>query len=283
MSRPRPDGAPGERQTRPPAVAGRFYPADPRELAELVDELLDAVAVSEEDQLAPAYVVPHAGYHYSGPTAAQVYARLRRHASQVSRVVLIGPSHYTALSGCAAPSTVGWVTPLGEVPVESTVVRSLARDGHVAVDDVPHVPEHSLEVQLPFLQRALPPGVPVLPVAIGQSTVDDIVLTLSAMVEPGTVVVCSTDLSHYLAQTAAQRRDSRTARAVLDLAAERIGTRDACGVFALRGLVGWARHNALRPRLLLLSTSADTVGDPDRVVGYAAFAFAAPGDPCWAR
>jgi AmmeMemoRadiSam system protein B len=169
---------------------------------------------------------------------------------------------------------VGWLTPLGEVPVDAGAVRALAQQGHVVVDDRPHAPEHSLEVQLPFLQRALPPGIAVLPIAVGRSSVDRVAATLAATVEPGTIVLCSTDLSHYLDQAAARRQDDQTARAVLELAAERIGIRDACGAFALRGLVAWARGNALRPRLLGLGTSADTIGDPARVVGYAAFAFA---------
>jgi AmmeMemoRadiSam system protein B len=151
----------------------------------------------------------------------------------------------------------------------------LAQDGHVAVDDGPHVPEHSLEVQLPFLQRALPRSVPILPVAVGSCSVDDVVITLAAAVAPGTVVLCSTDLSHYLELPAADQQDARTARAVLDLAAERIGLRDACGVFALRGLVAWARHAGLHPDLLHRCTSADSTGDRSRVVGYAAFAFGA--------
>ncbi|HET8681127.1 MAG TPA: AmmeMemoRadiSam system protein B [Micromonosporaceae bacterium] len=265
-----------QRSTRPPAVAGSFYPGDPHALAGLVDRMLDAVDVPAGDRLAPAYCVPHAGYRYSGPTAAHTYARLRAHADRVSRVVILGPAHHTPLRGCAVPTTDGWVTPLGDVAVDVTAARTLAADGHVVADDGPHAPEHSVEVQVPFLQRALPGGVPILPILVGRSTVEDLVVTIEAAVElapPGTVLLCSTDLSHYLADDAARRQDARTARAVLDLAPERIGVRDACGVYALRGTVGWARHRGLRPQLLDLSTSADTSGDTSRVVGYAAFAF----------
>jgi MEMO1 family protein len=254
-------------------VAGRFYPADAHTLAGLVDEFLDDVEVPGDEPLAGAYVVPHAGYSYSGPTAARVYARLRLHADRVRRVILIGPAHHVPLRGCAAPSAVGWVTALGEVRIDQDAVRPLAHDGHVAVDDGPHGPEHSLEVQLPFLQRVLPASVPVLPVVVGSCSVDDVVVTLAAAVDPGTVVLCSTDLSHYQDLPAADRQDARTAQAVLDLAAERIGLRDACGVFALRGLVAWARHAGLRADLLYRCTSADATGDASRVVGYAAFAF----------
>jgi AmmeMemoRadiSam system protein B len=260
---------------RQPAVAGQFYPADPTVLARTVDGLLAAVEVPEDEPLAAAYIVPHAGYRYSGPTAAYVYARLRPHAPDIRRVVIVGPAHRLPLRGCAVPTTRRWRTPLGEVPVDDGA-RALAADGHAHADDEPHLPEHSLEVQLPFLQRVLGGTVPVLPIVVGSSTVDDVVVTIAAAVElaaEGTVVLCSTDLSHYQPDEAARRQDQRTAQAVLDLAAERIGVRDACGVFALRGLVGWARHGGYAPRLLRLSTSAETGGPADRVVGYPAFAF----------
>jgi len=256
---------------RPPAVAGRFYPRDAAELGRLVDDLLDAVAVPAGDALAPAYVVPHAGYRYSGPTAAQVYARLRRHADEIERVVVLGPPHYVPVDGCAVPTTTAWTTPLGEVTVALDAARALAAAGLTGTDDGPHAPEHSIEVQVPFLQRAVP-ATPLLPILVGQSTVDDVVAVVDAAATDGTVLLCSTDLSHYLDDASAREQDRRTADAVLDLAPERIGPRDACGAYALRGTVGWARHRNLHPALLDLCTSADTAGDPHRVVGYAAFA-----------
>lgn len=288
------------RHIRLPAVAGRFYPAGISELTAMVDTLLDAAPTAGaaapigaatptaaaapaggervgEELPADAYVVPHAGYRYSGLTAAQVYARLRRRAGQIRRIVLIGPAHYVSLRGCAAPSTTGWLTPLGEVPVDRPAVTALARAGHLTVDDEPHAAEHSLEVQLPFLQRSLPAGVPIVPITVGQCPVDQVAAMLAATSGPGTVVLCSTDLSHYLDQATARRRDEQTVRAVLDLAGERIGARDACGAHAVRGLIGWARRSRLRPRLLHLCTSADTTGDPSRVVGYAALALAPGG------
>jgi AmmeMemoRadiSam system protein B len=270
----RPDWPP-EHQVRPPAVAGRFYPADPGELAALVDQLLEAVgAEAAVDEPARAYVVPHAALRYSGPTAAYAYARLRRPSP--GTVVLLGPAHYVPTQGCVVPAAARWLTPLGAVDLDVDLVRTLVRDGHVNVDDRPFAPEHSLEVQLPFLQRCRPAGLRVLPVVVGHSTVDDLVVTLSAIAEaagPAATVLCSTDLSHYQPEPAADAQDRRTTSAVLDLAAERIGNRDACGVFALRGLVGWARHRGLRPHLLDRCTSAKTGGDPARVVGYAAFSF----------
>jgi len=260
---------------RAPAVAGRFYPADPDALAGLVDAMLDAVAADPDEPLASAYVVPHAGYRYSGPTAAHVYGRLRAHSKEVSRVVLIGPAHYVPVRGCAVPSTSQWLTPLGAVSIDVDGCAALARAGHATSDDAPHEPEHSLEVQLPFLQRALRGDVHVLPIVAGRATVDDVAHTLAAAIgDPptGTVVLCSTDLSHYLDDASARALDERTVRAVLGLAPEEIGARNACGVYALRGLVGWAECQRLKASLLDQSTSADTAGDPSRVVGYAALA-----------
>jgi MEMO1 family protein len=259
-----------EAVTRRPAVAGRFYPRDPTKLAAMVDRLLDAVEVPDGEPLAAAYVVPHAGYVFSGPTAALVYARFRRHAGQVEQVVLVGPAHFVPLTGCAAPASGAWTTPLGELPVMDRT--GLAE--HLRIDDAPHAPEHSLEVQLPFLQRALGRPVPILPIAVGRANDQAVAATVAAAVAgagAGTVVLCSTDLSHYLDQAAAMDRDARTANAIEDLAPERIGVRDACGLFALRGVLAWARTGPLRPAVLGLATSADTGGDPYRVVGYGAF------------
>jgi len=256
---------------RAPAVAGRFYPRDPARLAATVDRLLDAAGPLGDAPLAPGYLVPHAGYVFSGPIAAEVYARLRPHAAEVRRVVLIGPAHFVAVTGCVAPAGRAWATPLGELPVADPV--PLAGAG-VTVDDAPHVPEHSLEVQLPFLQRALGRPVPVLPIVVGAASPAVVAGCLSAAAaDPGSVVLCSSDLSHYLDRPAAAARDAATAAAIQALAPDRIGPRDACGWSALRGLLSWAAGGGLRPELLDQCTSADTAGNPSRVVGYAAFAF----------
>jgi AmmeMemoRadiSam system protein B len=251
-------------ETRQPAVAGAFYPADPSLLRSTVDTLLDAVVVPADDVLARAYVVPHAGYRYSGATAAHVYARLRKHAVHIRRIVLLGPAHRVRLDGVAAPTTRRWATPLGDVTIDLDGAASLPKD------DAPHAPEHSLEVQLPFLQRAVP-GIPVLPFVAGVSTVEEVADAIIATAD-GAIVLCSTDFSHYETDAVARAQDERTARAVEAHRPDRIGVRDACGVFALRGTVEWARRNDLKVRRLALTTSADSGGDADRVVGYPAFA-----------
>jgi AmmeMemoRadiSam system protein B len=251
-----------------------FYPADPVALAALVDRLVDAVDVPESDRLAEAYVVPHAGYRYSGAVAAKVYARLRRHAAQVHRVVLIGPAHRVPMTGCAVTGADRWRTPLGEVAIDTAAAARLAAGGLADLDDRPHLPEHAIEVQVPFLQRVLP-EVPLLPVCVGRTDPPPVAAMIAAAGggTPGTVVLCSTDFSHYLPDGMARERDRRTAAAVMELSPAGVGERDACGLYALRGLLAWAGssgpHRAVQ---LALATSAQTGGDPTRVVGYPAFA-----------
>ncbi len=261
---------------RPPAVAGRFYPAQPDTLRDMVSALMDAVDVPDDDRLCPAYVVPHAGYRFSGPTAAHVYARLRRHAGQVRRIVLIGPAHFVRLAGCAVPTVDSLDTPLGPLPLDRTGRDALVAAGLAVADDEPHAPEHSLEVQLPFLRQILAAGHAG---AAGGHRADAAGEGGGAaggdVCQPGTVLLCSTDLSHYRDDPSAREQDAATISAVEDRAPDRIGTRDACGVFALRGLTALAARIDWTPRLLDYATSADTAGTPDRVVGYAAFAFAA--------
>jgi MEMO1 family protein len=253
---------------RTPAVAGQFYPAAASTLASAVDAMLDAVPGSRARGV--AYVVPHAGYTYSGPTAAHAYGRLRA-ASDWDRVVLLGPAHFVGLDGCAVPAEDEWATPLGTVPIDTATARALADAGLATVDDKPHEPEHSLEVQLPFLQRCAP-DFRLLPIAVGLSAWAAVARAIEAAVDgdPRTVVIASTDLSHYQREAAANAQDERTVQAVLDLAPDRIGVRDACGVYALRGLLGWARSSGRTPELLYRCTSAQAGGDRERVVGYAA-------------
>lgn len=260
------------RLVRPASVAGRFYPADPMDLAETVKRMLAETKAEPGDDDA-AYVVPHAGYRYSGPVAATVYARLAARAEPVRRVVLIGPAHFVPIHGCAVPSAEAFATPLGEVPVDTRWRARLVRRGLAMVNDTAHEPEHSLEVQLPFLQVVLGAEWTVLPIVVGPSTLDRIGRLLWKVTEEPALVVCTTDLSHYLPEGAARERDQHTAQAVLGMAPERIGMGDVCGWHALAGLLTWAHLREVTPELLDLRTSADTIGNPDRVVGYGAFAF----------
>ncbi len=256
---------------REPAVAGRFYPADPATLQSTVDGLLAGVG-TVDGQLARAYVVPHAGLRYSGAVAAQVYARLR--GQPVRTVVLVGPAHFVPLRGCAVPTVDTWATPLGDVPIATEAARELVVRKHAGADDAPHAPEHSLEVQLPLLQTVLPEA-SVLPVVVGVAGPEEVAALLASALEvagPGTVLVCSTDLSHFLTQEEALVADRATIAAIGDRDPDGIGDTAACGRYALRGLLRWARGVDTRPALLGYRTTFATTGDPGRVVGYAAFA-----------
>jgi len=266
-------------RVRASAVAGTFYPARPSELERMVDDLL-AGALTPEGAPAPAaLVVPHAGYVYSGPIAATAYARLRGTAASISRVVAFGPVHYVPVRGAAVPVADAWATPLGEVPIDP-VLRDRAVSRGAAVDDRPHAPEHALEVQLPFLQRVLAPGFGFLPVAVSQLSAEETADLIEAFFgETGTLVVVSTDLSHYHGVETARRLDRHTAQAVVARNAAALGEEDACGIFALRGLVELARRKHLSIELLDLRTSADTAGDPERVVGYGAFMIPSAPNP----
>jgi AmmeMemoRadiSam system protein B len=264
-------------RVRTPAVAGTFYPARPGELKRMVDDLLAGALTPESAPSPAALVVPHAGYVYSGPVAAMAYARLCGTAASISRVVAFGPVHYVPVRGAAVPAAVAWATPLGEVPIDRALrERAVARGA--AVDDRPHAREHALEVQLPFLQRVLGGGFTFLPVAVSELSAGETADLIGEFLgEEGTLVLVSTDLSHYHDLATARRLDRHTAQAVVARNAAALGDEDACGIFALRGLVELARRKHLSLELLDLRTSADTAGDPERVVGYGAFMI--PGAP----
>ena len=270
MGRAEDAGPAGRGLIRPPAVAGAFYPADPDELARTVDGLLDRAAVDAEGPRPSALVVPHAGYPYSGPTAAAGYACVRD--LEARRVVVLGPAHFVGLAGMAVPRAEAWRTPLGTVELDGEL-RALAAAAGAAIDDEPHAPEHAIEVQLPFLQRALAEGWTFLPVAVGSTPPEPVADLLDPLWGNVDLLVVSTDLSHYLDETTARRIDRATAEAVLRLDLGGVGRDAACGGYALRGLLAFAARHDLAPRLLRLSTSADASGDPSSVVGYGAFAF----------
>lgn len=262
-------------RVRPPAVAGTFYPGDPQALtAAVTDALREAAATSPAGPLPPAIIAPHAGYVYSGPVAASAYARLVPARGQVERVVLVGPAHTVALDAIATSSADGFATPLGVVAIDTDARDRLLRTGKVIVSDRAHAGEHSLEVHLPFIQVALG-DVAILPLVVGQvasSLVADVLEEVWGGAE--TLVVVSSDLSHYHDHRTAQTLDRRTAAAIVAKEPEQLGRDDACGLYPLRGLLVAARRRGLDIELLDLRTSADTAGDPDRVVGYGAFVVA---------
>jgi MEMO1 family protein len=260
------------RAARRPFVAGSFYPAQAEDLAASVDGLLAATTSAEAGSSPPAaLIVPHAGYRCSGPVAATAYRRLSGHHG-IRTVVILGPGHFRDPQGMAVPECGAWMSPLGEVRIDQDRCADLVDLGLVHRDDHPHAGEHSIEVQLPFLQRVLGHGWSCLPVVIRSTPADTVADCLDALTGDGVLVVASSDLSHYLDQRTALLRDRRTARAIVDMDVAAIGDGDACGAVVVRGLLAWARRHEIRLDLLDLRTSADTCGSPARVVGYGAFA-----------
>ena len=252
--------------SRPPAVAGLFYPAAPEALEAAVSDLM--LAAPPQLPPAAALIVPHAGYVYSGPTAAQAYAHL---PTTVRRVVLLGPAHHVALHGVAVPSAEAFVTPLGPVPVDRQACDTLARHGLVATVDEAHAPEHSLEVQLPFLQMLLD-DFSIVPLVVGRADpglVAEIVEML--WTGPETLIVVSTDLSHYHDYQTASRLDAATSAAIEAVHPDEIGRDSACGRIPLKGLLEVVRKRHLGVQCVDLHNSGDTAGDRKRVVGYGAY------------
>jgi AmmeMemoRadiSam system protein B len=253
------------------AVAGLFYPDDARELASTVADALD-VSVPPDESAPKAIIVPHAGYVYSGQTAGVAYARLRRLRDRITHVVLIGPAHRAWVDGIAVSGADAFATPLGTVEIDDALRRRVLEAPAVVVDDRAHAAEHSLEVQLPFLQTTLD-HFTVLPLAVGDATPHEVAMALERVWGgPETLIVVSSDLSHYHDYTTARGRDARTAAAIVAGDAAAIGDDDACGARPIRGLLLAAGRRGLAVRQLDLRNSGDTAGDRDRVVGYGAFA-----------
>lgn len=257
---------------RPPAVAGLFYPADPQTLSAQLHMLLAQADPHPGAAHPKALIVPHAGYIYSGPIAASAYAQLAPLREVIRRVVLLGPSHHQAFAGAALPGCAAFATPLGQVEIDSEAVFAIAQNPAVIFDDRAHDREHALEVQLPFLQTMLD-HFRILPLTLGMIEPESVAGLLDTLWGgPETLIVVSSDLSHYHPYTVAREGD----RASIDhlLAGDALLSHDqACGATAINALLIAARRHQLGARLLDLRNSGDTAGDRRRVVGYAALSF----------
>lgn len=259
---------------RSPAVAGTFYPADPAEARRQVHHYLDpTIARLPADAPVPkAIVVPHAGWIYSGPVAATAYARLIPAKGRIARVVLIGPSHRVGFRGLAVDTATAWRTPLGDTPEDRAALESLAALPDVGILEEAHAHEHALEVQLPFLQAVLG-TFSLIPIVAGTAGPDAVAALLELLWGgPETLIVVSTDLSHYLDYDRCQSTDRATAQAIQRLDPLAIGSDNACGRVPLSGLLLCARRRHLRIETLDLRNSGDTAGPRDRVVGYGSWA-----------
>jgi len=257
--------------TRAPAVAGLFYPGVAASLSHSIRRMLED-ANPASDTAPKALIAPHAGYIYSGPIAASAYALLAPARDIIERVVLLGPTHRVAVRGLALPCVSHFTTPLGPVSVDTSARETLRHLPQVVLDDAAHAQEHSLEVHLPFLQTILT-NFELVPLAVGHADAAEVAAVLDTLWGgPETLIVVSSDLSHYHSYQEAMTMDSATADAILELRTD-IDHEQACGATPVCGLALIARRRHLRPRLLDLRSSGDTAGDKTRVVGYGAFAF----------
>ncbi|MGI9382767.1 MAG: AmmeMemoRadiSam system protein B [Methyloligellaceae bacterium] len=260
---------------RPPAVAGSFYPGRPADLTRAVEAFVEG-ARAEARAGVRAIVAPHAGYVYSGAVAGEAFAAAKSLGRTVKRAVVIGPSHFVRFRGIAAPASQAFVTPLGEMPVDGAALARLTELPQVVTDDAPHAPDHALEVELPFLQ-VLYGALPIVPLIIGAATAEEVAEVLATLWDEGTLIVVSSDLSHYHDYESARRLDQATAVAIEAFDAAALGPTQACGHLALGGLLLEAERRGLHIERLDLRNSGDTAGDRRSVVGYGAWALVEAG------
>lgn len=260
-------------RVRPPAVAGTFYPGSEAVLRSMVEDLLrTAPRPAGGSRLPKAIIAPHAGYIYSGPIAASAFQAVASGAGTIERVVLLGPAHFVAIRGLGLPDANRFATPLGEVTVEPEGAGASLRLPQVRVQPDAHTREHSLEVELPFLQ-VLFGTFNLVPLVVGDATAEEVAEVLERLWGgPETLLVISSDLSHYLPAEQARRIDRETADEILALGGPLDPPR-ACGARPIDGLLLAARRRGMTAELLDLRNSGDTAGDHSRVVGYGAFAF----------
>ncbi len=260
---------------RPAAVAGSFYPAQADVLRQL---LLECFENAKPTVLRPkALIVPHAGYIYSGPIAASAYALLEPLRATIRRVVLLGPVHRVWVPGLALPGAELFESPLGRVSLDQAGIAAIAHLPQVSVSAAAHADEHSLEVHLPFLQTMLT-NFTLIPLAVGGASPEQVAEVLDILWGGDeTLIVVSSDLSHFLPYAEAKQVDAATAKAILKLDTHLAGEQ-ACGAFPINGLLLAAKRRGLLPHLLDIRSSGDTAGDRGRVVGYGSFALVEPKD-----
>ena len=254
---------------RPAAVAGYFYPAEATELRNMINQLMEKATAAGP---APkALIAPHAGYIYSGQTAAIAYANLRSASDKISRVILLGPAHRVYVRGLALSSADYFSTPLGNIEIDQEAIKQLKSLPQIVISDAAHQMEHSLEVHLPFLQTLLN-NFTLVPLVVGEATPGEVSEVLELFWDdPHTMIIISSDLSHYHDYETAKKIDSMTTHAIENLELEKIGSEQACGCMPVRGMLQLARNKNLTVKTLDVRNSGDTAGSKDRVVGYGAW------------
>ena len=260
-------------QIRQPAVAGMFYPADKQSLKDEVHQYLKQAhpAPTGQKMIPKGIIVPHAGYIYSGPIAASAYKKIIPFKDTINRVVLLGPSHRVAFSGLAIPESDVFNTPLGNIPIDQEGIQLLSGLSQVITSDRAHQDEHSLEVQLPFLQEILG-EFSLIPLVVGEAERHEVAEVINRLWgDEHTLIVISTDLSHFHEYNEAKQLDRATSDAIVNLKPDLIGYDDACGRNGLKGMLTVAEEKNLSVDILDLRNSGDTAGDKSRVAGYGAY------------
>jgi AmmeMemoRadiSam system protein B len=256
---------------RAPAVAGLFYPRSAQTLSRTVGDLLRGAAVQQRAKRC-GVIAPHAGYAYSGAIAAQAFASVQALRGRIRRAAIVGPAHFVPFAGIAAPSATAFMTPLGDMPVDVAAIQSLRDEALVVIDDAPHAPEHAIEVELPFLQSIFG-DLPIVPLLFGSTSAVAVAAAVARLWSGDTLLVVSTDLSHFESDQSARQHDQRTAAAIEAFHEAAIGPSDACGHLAVRGALIAASRRGVRVERLALRNSGEITGDRNSVVGYGAWAF----------
>ena len=261
------------KMVRNPAVAGQFYPSDPAQLSREVKEYLKvspSVPDSINSKKIKALIVPHAGYMYSGSIAGSAYSLLPRQNKNIKRVVLLGPSHHVTIRECATSSADVFSTPLRDIQLDRKLINELEKSAQINCHDNAHTQEHSLEVQLPFLQECLT-DFSLVPLVVGQWSLDQANLFFDKISRlENTLIIISTDLSHFHSYKEAQNIDANTSKKILQFESDFNGEQ-ACGCQPLNALLHWAKQQDWNIKMLGLKNSGDSAGDKDRVVGYGSF------------
>lgn len=257
---------------RQPAVAGFFYPANPADLSSVIGKMLEDAPITES-QAPKALIAPHAGYIYSGPIAATIYKTLLPHKDRISRVILLGPAHRVGFRGMALTNFEKFATPLGLIPIDREAISTVLGLPAVNIYEHAYDMEHSLEVHLPFLQTVLS-NFNLIPCVVGDADPNDIAkLLISLWGGPETLIVISSDLSHYYDYETAKKLDNQTTNSIIKLDPNGIRDNQACGRLPVKGLLLAAAQMQLKAKILDLRNSGDTAGDKKRVVGYGAYYF----------
>lgn len=259
---------------RPTAVAGSFYPKQASELNNMLEKFLSQYAANDSVNIATpkAIIAPHAGYIYSGQTAASVYSNLEQVKDKIRRVVLLGPTHRVSVKGIALPSNTHFASPLGNVSIDTQSLKKISAHNFVNYIDEAHTQEHSLEVHIPFLQKVINNFV-LLPILVGNATPEQVATILKELWgNDETLIVISSDLSHFLNYETASKTDRNTTELIEKFDYEHIGSKQACGCMPMRGLLKLAQEKNMTIQTVDLRNSGDTAGTKDRVVGYGAYA-----------